>query len=60
MREKIFDPFFTTRKEGYGIGLSFSHRVITDHGGSLQVGTGKWGGAEFRIELPVAKENLPR
>jgi nitrogen-specific signal transduction histidine kinase len=30
---KIFDPFFTTRKEGSGIGLSFSHRIIADHDG---------------------------
>jgi signal transduction histidine kinase len=56
MREKIFDPFYTTRKEGYGIGLSFSHRVISDHGGGLKVDTSRWGGAEFRIELPLEPE----
>jgi PAS domain S-box-containing protein len=53
LRAKIFDPFFTTRKEGYGIGLSFSHRVIAGHGGSLTIGVSRWGGAEFRIELPL-------
>jgi PAS domain S-box-containing protein len=53
IRGKIFDPFFTTRKAGYGIGLSFSQRVVTEHGGSLTVGTSRWGGAEFRIELPL-------
>jgi signal transduction histidine kinase len=53
LRNRIFDPFFTTRKEGYGIGLSFCHRVVTDHGGSLSVGTSRWGGAEFRIEIPA-------
>ncbi len=52
IRERIFDPFFTTRKEGSGIGLSFSHRIVADHGGTLAVGTSKWGGAEFRIEIP--------
>jgi signal transduction histidine kinase len=56
LREKIFDPFYTTRKEGYGIGLSFSHRVISDHGGGLKVDTSRWGGAEFRIELPLEPE----
>ena len=59
LREKVFDPFFTTRKEGTGIGLSFSHRIISDHGGSLRVDTSRWGGAEFRIEIPVAKEGVP-
>ncbi len=59
LREKIFDPFFTTRKDGSGIGLSFSHRIVADHGGTLRVDTSRWGGAEFRIELPVAKEGVP-
>jgi PAS domain S-box-containing protein len=56
LRDKIFDPFFTTRKEGYGIGLSFCHRVVADHGGTLAVGTGEWGGAEFRIAIPVVRK----
>jgi PAS domain S-box-containing protein len=55
LRQRIFDPFFTTRTDGHGIGLSFCHRVISDHGGSLTVGTSPWGGAEFRIVLPVAQ-----
>jgi len=56
--EKVFDPFFTTRKEGSGIGLSFSHRIVSDHGGSLRVDASRWGGAEFRIELPAAREGV--
>ena len=59
IRMKIFDPFFTTRKEGSGIGLSFSHRIIADHDGMLLVNTSKWGGAEFRIELPGSREGIP-
>jgi signal transduction histidine kinase len=59
LREKVFDPFFTTRKEGSGIGLSFSHRIVADHGGTLRVDASRWGGAEFRVELPVAKEGVP-
>ncbi len=56
LREKIFEPFYTTRKEGHGIGLSFCHRIITDHGGSLSVGTAEDGGAEFRVALPLTEE----
>lgn len=54
-RERIFEPLYTTRKGGHGIGLSFSHRVISEHGGSLSVGTSPLGGAEFRIDLPPEK-----
>jgi signal transduction histidine kinase len=55
IREKIFDPLYTTRRDGHGIGLSFSHRVITDHGGSLGVSSSRWGGAEFRIQIPLTR-----
>ncbi len=59
IRGRIFDPFFTTRKEGSGIGLSFSHRIVADHGGTLGIGASRWGGAEFRIEIPLAREESP-
>jgi signal transduction histidine kinase len=52
-REKIFDPFYTTKNGSTGIGLSLSHRIIVDHGGSLEISSSRWGGAEFRIEIPV-------
>jgi len=59
IREKIFDPFYTTRQDGYGIGLSFSRRVIAEHEGVLTAGAGRLGGAEFRIELPLKERDNP-
>lgn len=55
VRDKIFDPFFTTKSDSSGIGLSLSHRIVTDHGGVLNVGESRWGGAEFRVEIPLRK-----
>ena len=52
-REMIFDPFYTTKPDSTGIGLSLCHRIISDHGGSIRTNTGKLGGAEFTIELPI-------
>jgi PAS domain S-box-containing protein len=60
LRDKIFDPFFTTKDDGQGIGLNIAQRIIADHNGSLSLNTSKWGGAEFRIELPVEKRMDPR
>jgi len=60
LRKKIFDPFFTTKKDSSGIGLSVCHRIIADHGGSLNVLTSKWGGAEFRVEIPIEKRKDAR
>jgi len=53
VKDKIFDPYFTTKSDGTGIGLSLSHRIVTDHGGSLTVADSNLGGAEFRIEIPI-------
>lgn len=36
-RQKLFVPFFTTKKNGSGIGLSFSRQVMRLHGGSIEV-----------------------
>jgi PAS domain S-box-containing protein len=56
-REMIFDPFYTTKPDSTGIGLSLCHRIISDHGGSIRMETGKLGGAEFIIEIPIITSN---
>lgn len=58
LRDKIFDPFFTTKNYGSGIGLSICHRIISDHLGTLHIGTSKWGGALFAAEFPVKREAI--
>jgi PAS domain S-box-containing protein len=55
LRKKIFDPFYSTKDGSTGIGLSISHRIVADHGGFLSVASGKWGGSEFKIEIPLQK-----
>ena len=56
MKNQIFDPFYTSKSNSSGIGLSICHRIITDHGGSIEATTGKFGGAEFLIKLPASKD----
>ena len=60
LREQIFDPFFTTKVDGSGIGLSIVQRIVADHNGVIEVGGSKYGGAEFRIQIPVEKRTHPR
>ena len=50
--QKIFIPFFTTKPGGHGVGLALTHRVISQHGGSLSAANATEGGAVFTIRLP--------
>ena len=51
--QKIFIPFFTTKAKGHGVGLALSHRVVTQHGGTLTASNSSTGGAVFTLKLPV-------
>jgi signal transduction histidine kinase len=50
-REKIFIPFFTTKKEGSGIGLSFSRQVMRLHHGAIAVQSEPGKGAVFTLRF---------
>ncbi|MGA1839695.1 MAG: two-component system sensor histidine kinase NtrB [bacterium] len=56
LRNILFDPFFSTKHGSTGIGLSICHRIITDHGGSLNIFKSKLGGAEFVFKIPLKKQ----
>src|ERR1700752_1160999 len=50
--QKIFIPFFTTKPKGHGVGLALTHRIITEHGGTLTAANAPGGGAVFTIKIP--------
>jgi len=51
----LFDPFYSGREAGRGLGFGLSKcwRIVTDHGGTVEVESGAESGATFAIELPT-------
>ncbi len=56
LQAQIFRPFFTTRREGNGLGLAISARIVAEHGGHIGYRCPPGGGTVFTVTL---KETLP-
>jgi nitrogen-specific signal transduction histidine kinase len=55
-RERVFDPFFTTKREGTGLGLAFTHKIISAHRGLIEFSSVPGKGSAFSVFLPAAEE----
>ena len=51
---RVFTPFVTTKTDGSGLGLAIVQKVIVSHNGRVTAGNRPEGGAQFRIQLPLA------
>ena len=56
LRDRIFYPFFTTKDAGSGVGLAKAQKIVTSHGGSIELDAGLGSGATFRVRLPASGE----
>ena len=53
-RRHLFDPYYSARQAGRGLGLGLSKawRIVSNHGGHIDVDPGPGRGAVFTITLP--------
>lgn len=56
-RGKLFTMFFSTKgAQGTGLGLLVSHKVATEHGGSISVSSQPGQGSTFTVRLPLQSD----
>ena len=60
IRSKIFDLYFTTKRDGSGIGLAMTYRILQLHHGQLDVESKVGEGSTFILSLPAAGLSDPR
>jgi len=53
VRSRIFDLYFTTKKEGSGIGLAMTYRILQMHHGQIDVESKPGSGTTFVLRLPL-------
>ncbi len=51
-RGKIFDLYYTSRKDGTGIGLSITQKIIEQHGGTISCENAVNEGTKFKVVIP--------
>jgi signal transduction histidine kinase len=50
----IFNPFYSTKESSLGMGLAIVHKIVTSHGGQIQVDNRPGDGATFIVTFPIA------
>jgi len=52
LQGRIFDPFFTSKRNGVGLGLSVSKRIVEAHRGRIEVESTPGEGTTFTVVFP--------
>ncbi|MGI6093528.1 MAG: two-component system sensor histidine kinase NtrB, partial [Negativicutes bacterium] len=55
---RIFEPFYTTKLDRMGLGLPIAHRIVSEHGGFINISSDDQGGTKVSIYMPIIDGRL--
>lgn len=57
---RVFEPFYTTKIDRMGLGLPIAYRIVSEHGGfiNLALAQGKAQGTRVHLYLPLLEEKV--
>jgi two-component system sensor histidine kinase AtoS len=55
---RVFEPFYTTKLDRMGIGLPIAHRIVTEHGGFININSETNRGTKVHVYLPIMDERM--
>ncbi|MFN7181522.1 MAG: sensor histidine kinase, partial [Planctomycetota bacterium] len=53
IKDLLFTPFITTKKNGVGLGLAFTKKIVDAHQGTIEIGYTGEAGTSFQIKIPL-------
>jgi len=52
-QQKIFNLYYTSKKDGNGLGLSITQKIISQHNGEISFTSAENAGSTFTIKIPI-------
>lgn len=53
VKNKIFEPYYSTKESGSGLGLLIASRIVTEHGGTIELESTEGLGTTVKVRIPI-------
>lgn len=55
---RVFEPFYSTKLDRMGLGLPTAHRIVTEHGGFINISSDEKRGTRVHVYLPIVDDRV--